>query len=68
MIPEIWSATDNFFVILDHFCAFTPPPPNQPTRKTKILKMKKMHGDVEISLFYTNVPQIMICYTVPDIQ
>ena len=44
MIPEIWSATDNFFVILDHFCPFTlpppPPPPNQP-EKPKFWKWKK---------------------------
>ena len=51
-----------FFVIWTTFCPLT----SLTTQKIKILKKWKKH--LEISLFYTNVPKIMIiCYTVPEI-
>ena len=43
-----------FFVILDHFCTFTP----LKTKKIKILKNWKKH--LEISSFHTSVPKIKI--------
>ena len=46
MVPEIWSATE-FFVILDYFLPFYPPPLT--TQKTKILK--KWKKSLEISSF-----------------
>ena len=57
----------NFFVILDHFLPFYPPPPPLKTRKINILK--KWKKCLQRSWFYTNVPKIMIiCYTVPEIR
>ena len=51
----------NVFVILDHFCPFSP----LTARKMKISKMKK---NLEISSFYTIVPKILIIvFTVPKI-
>ena len=45
MVPQIWSTTDMFFVILGHFCPFTP----LKTQKVKILKeKKKTPGDITI--------------------
>ena len=59
MVPEIGSATDSFSAF---FCTFTP----LTTQKTKIFKKWKKH--LEILLFYTSVPKIMImCYTVPEV-
>ena len=45
MVPEIWSMTDNFFVILDLFFAllYAPNPKNQ-----NFEKMKKQPGDIII--------------------
>ena len=44
MVPEIWSMTE-FFVILSHFCPFTP----LEFCKINILKkMKKKPGDIII--------------------
>ena len=52
----------NVFVILDHFCPFSP----LTARKMKISKMKK---NLEISSFYTIVPKILIIgFTVPEIR
>ena len=50
-----------FFVILDHFLPF------YPTNKPKNQKFEKMKKSLEISLFYTHVPKIMIRCTVPEI-
>ena len=50
-----------FFVILDHFLPF------YPTNKPKNQKFEKMKKSLEISLFYTYVPKIMIRCTVPEI-
>ena len=50
------------FVILGHFCTFTPLKPE----KLKFSKKWKKH--LEISSFYISVPKIMIiCYAVPKI-
>ena len=62
-----WQSYDaKFFVILDRFLPFYSPslPPNN-LKNQNFEKMKKM---LELSLFYTSVPKIMIkCYTVPEI-
>ena len=51
-----------FFVILDHFCIFTP----LTTQKIKILK--KWKQSLEILLFYTGVPKMTIILgMVPEI-
>ena len=56
---EVWQT--EFFVILDHFCPFTP----LTTQKIKILKKWEKH--LEILPFYTSVPKIIICYAVTEI-
>ena len=64
MVPEIWNATDKTFSHFGPFLPFYPPknPENQ-----NFEKMKKRKKNIEISSFYTSVPNIMIiCYTVPD--
>ena len=64
MVPDISSATDRIFVILDHFSSFytLKNPINQ-----NFGKLKKKY--LEIMSFYTNVPKIMIiCYAVPEIR
>ena len=50
MVPEIWSATDRiFFVILDIFCPFPPPPPSPNIPKNQNFeKLKKTPGDIII--------------------
>ena len=71
IVPEImelcWDMDrnrENFFVILGYFCLFTP----LTTRKTKILKNIKKMPDLEISSFYTCVPQMTIIWCmVPEI-
>ena len=51
-----------FFVLLGHFCPFTP----LTNQKIKILKKLKKH--LEMSSFYTCVPKIMIIwYMLPEI-
>ena len=39
MVPEIWSATDRIFVILDRFLPFYPPndPKSQNSEKMKVI-------------------------------
>ena len=55
-VPKIWCMTD-YFSFWATFCPFTPLTPQN---------TKKKH--LEISLFYTSVPNIMIiCYNVPEI-
>ena len=60
-VPEIWRVTDVIviFSVWAIFCPFLlPPPPNSPKNQNEKKKC------VEISLFYTSVPKIMIiCYT-----
>ena len=55
MVPEIWSATDRIFVILDHFLPLYPSPPKQPKKsnfKNEEIPAKKLS-------FYTcMVPEI----------
>ena len=59
------------FLILDHFCPFTPPflpsphpRPNSPENQN----FEKMKKHVEISSFYTSLTKIMIlCNVVPEI-
>ena len=61
MMYVSWEMEDDrnsFFVILDHFCPFTP----LKTQKVKTLKNWKKR--LEISSFYTKVPKI----NVPEIQ
>ena len=50
MVPEIWSATDKTFLILDHFLPFYSPSPNIPENQNfeKIIKKKKKPGDIII--------------------
>ena len=56
----------NFVVILGNFLPFYPPPPN--TLKNENIKNEKNpESSSKISSFYTSVPKIMICYTVPEI-
>ena len=50
MIPEIWSAADRIFTILDYFLPVYPP--NTP-KNQNLEKMKKYLG---ILSFYTCVP------------
>ena len=62
LVPEIWSAKDNFFLILDHFWPFYP----LKTQRSKISKNWKKH--LEILSFYTSAPKaIIICYSVSEI-
>ena len=62
MVPEISTATDNFFLSSwAIFCLFTP----LTVQKVKISKNEKKH--MEISSFYTIVPTIMIIGYVPEI-
>ena len=61
-VPEIWQVTD---VIIFHFgLFFSLLPPNNP-KNENFKKNEKKHLD--ISSFYTSVPKIMICHTVPEI-
>ena len=62
----------NFVVISGNFLPFYTPPLPPPLLltlwKMKISKMKKnAKSSSKISPFYTSVPKIMICYTVPEI-
>ena len=67
MVPDIWSATDRTFCHFRLLFVLLPSPLPLTTQKIKILKKcKKQH--LEISSFYTSVPQIIIiCYTSPEI-
>ena len=64
---EIWSTTDRFFVILDHFVyPFTSPCSPLTTQKIKI--KKKWNKYLKISPLYTSEPQITIIWCmVPEI-
>ena len=61
----------NFVVILGNFLPFYPPPPPPPPPNTlkneNIKNEKNPKSSSKISPFYTSVPKIMICYTVPEI-
>ena len=53
------------------FCPFTspplpPPPPPLPPQNMKISKKRK--EQLEVPSFYTGVPIIITCYTVPEIR
>ena len=50
MVPEIWSVTDNIFVILDNFLHFYPPK-NQ--KNQDLEKMKNTPKDIIILQMYT---------------
>ena len=49
MVPEIWSARDNFFLILDHFL------PSYPLNKSKNQNFEKMKKPPEDIIIYTSV-------------
>ena len=58
MVPEIWSMTDNFFVILDHFLPFYPP--NSP-KNQNFEKMKKTPGDIILHKCTKNHDHMLYC-------
>ena len=60
---EIQSESDRIFVILSHFCPFTPSLPPLTTQKIQILKKwKKMPGDIIILHMCTiNETHVMYC-------
>ena len=62
MVPEIWSMTDRHFPHFGLIFALLLPPPPPP------LSNKKWKQRVEISSFYTSIPEIVIIgVTVPEI-
>ena len=62
MVPEIWNATDRFFIYWVIFCPFN----LLTTQKIKILKKRKKAWRYYLIQLY--IPKIMIiCYTVPEI-
>ena len=62
MVPVICSMTDRIFCHFGPFFAFLPP------EKPKYQNFENLKKCLEISLFDTSVPKIMIiCYTVPEI-
>ena len=56
MVPEIWSAITELFVMLDHFLPSYPA--NDP--RNQIFEKMKKKKRLEISSFYTCVPEVMI--------
>ena len=54
IVPEMWSATDRYFVILNHFLPFHP----LTTHRINIFKKWKKH--CKISSFYMHASKIMI--------
>ena len=63
MVREIWSVTDRILCHLGPFFALLP---SNNLKNENFEKMKKK--PLEISLFYTDVPKIMIiCYTISEI-
>ena len=67
MIYSSWDmkrTRQNFFVILGHVLPFHLPNSLKNKNEKKKKKWKKY---LEISSFYKSVPNIMICYTVPEI-
>ena len=62
MVPVICSMTDRIFCHFGPFFAFSP------SEKPKNQNFENLKRCLEISLFDTSVPKIMIiCYTVPEI-
>ena len=56
MVSEIWSETDRFFVVLDHFLSF------YPLKICKIKILKKWTKSLELLSFYKCVPQMTIIW------
>ena len=78
IVPEIWSAPDRIFLSSwAMFCPFTSltawkikmkkKKKKKKKNQKKKKKKKKWKKYLEISSFYKSVPNIMICYTVPEI-
>ena len=56
MVSEIWSETDRFFVVLDHFLSF------YPLKICKIKILKKWTKSLELLSFYKCIPQMTIIW------
>ena len=56
MVSEIWSETDRFFVVLDHFLSF------YPLKICKIRILKKWTKSLELLSFYKCIPQMTIIW------
>ena len=62
-VPEMWCETDLIVIFIWGYTF-----PFYPCNSQKNEDLKTMKKSLEISLFYTSVPKIMIrCYTVPEI-